>query len=194
MSRSSPASGLAPATSRPSHRSAGWPASRVPPGTRATLAVPSPGPPAPSNHCCSEHPPALEAGCPLTHVKLTRLGSGRISAVAPRHRPGPVQLAGRVAADPQPNRRRQRGRLAHRGRRVRPAARLALHAYRLIVDQPGPRWFGYLTAQRIRRGVHKSVQALEADIRDWIEHWNQTPGPSAGTKPLTRSWTHWQSI
>src|SRR5580700_6013278 len=37
------------------------------------------------------------------------------------------------------------------------------------------RWFGYLTAQRIRRGVHKSVQALEADIRDWIEHWNQNP-------------------
>ena len=37
------------------------------------------------------------------------------------------------------------------------------------------RWFGYLTAQRIRRGVHKSVQALEADIRDWIENWNQNP-------------------
>jgi transposase len=39
------------------------------------------------------------------------------------------------------------------------------------------RWFGYLTAQRIRRGVHKSVQALEADIRDWIENWNQNPRP-----------------
>jgi transposase len=39
------------------------------------------------------------------------------------------------------------------------------------------RWFGYLTAQRIRRGVHKSVQALEADIRDWIERWNQNPRP-----------------
>jgi hypothetical protein len=24
------------------------------------------------------------------------------------------------------------------------------------------RWFGYLTDQKIRRGVHKSVQALEA--------------------------------
>ena len=31
------------------------------------------------------------------------------------------------------------------------------------------RWFGYLTDQMIRRGVHKSVQALEADIRAWIE-------------------------
>ena len=39
------------------------------------------------------------------------------------------------------------------------------------------RWFGYLTAQRIRRGVHKSVQALEADIRDWIQNWNQNPRP-----------------
>jgi DDE superfamily endonuclease len=32
------------------------------------------------------------------------------------------------------------------------------------------RWLGYLTSQMIRRGVHKSVQALEADIRAWIEN------------------------
>jgi len=44
------------------------------------------------------------------------------------------------------------------------------------------RWFGYLTDQKIRRGVHKSVQALEADIRDWIEHWNENPKPFAWTK------------
>ncbi len=44
------------------------------------------------------------------------------------------------------------------------------------------RWFGYLTAQKIRRGVHKSVQALEADIRAWIETWNQNPRPFAWTK------------
>ena len=44
------------------------------------------------------------------------------------------------------------------------------------------RWFGYLTDQKIRRGVHKSVQALEADIRDWIEHWNENPRPFAWTK------------
>ena len=34
-----------------------------------------------------------------------------------------------------------------------------------------------MTDQMIRRGVHKSVQALEADIRDWIENWNQNPRP-----------------
>jgi transposase len=44
------------------------------------------------------------------------------------------------------------------------------------------RWFGYLTSQRIRRGVHKSVQALEADIRDWIEHWNHNPRPFTWAK------------
>ena len=44
------------------------------------------------------------------------------------------------------------------------------------------RWFGYLTAQRIRRGVHKSVHALEADIRDWIQNWNASPRPFAWTK------------
>ena len=44
------------------------------------------------------------------------------------------------------------------------------------------RWFGYLTAQKIRRGVHKSVQALESDISAWIENWNQNPRPFAWTK------------
>jgi transposase len=44
------------------------------------------------------------------------------------------------------------------------------------------RWFGYLTDQMIRRGVHKSVQALEADIRTWIENWNQNPRPFTWTK------------
>jgi transposase len=44
------------------------------------------------------------------------------------------------------------------------------------------RWSGYLTDQKIRRGVHKSVQSLEADIRDWIENWNENPRPFAWTK------------
>ena len=34
----------------------------------------------------------------------------------------------------------------------------------------------------IRRGVHKSARALEADIRAWIEHWNANPRPFAWTK------------
>ena len=39
------------------------------------------------------------------------------------------------------------------------------------------RWFAYLTAQMLQRGVHKSVQALEADVRNWIEQWNGDPRP-----------------
>jgi transposase len=44
------------------------------------------------------------------------------------------------------------------------------------------RWFGYLTGQLIRRGVHKSVQALEADIRTWMQQWNSDPKPFVWTK------------
>jgi transposase len=39
------------------------------------------------------------------------------------------------------------------------------------------RWFGFLTDQLIRRGVHKSVAALEKDIRNWIKEWNRNPKP-----------------
>jgi transposase len=44
------------------------------------------------------------------------------------------------------------------------------------------RWFGYLTDQMLRRGVHKSVQALEADNRTWIDSWNENPKPFIWTK------------
>ena len=39
------------------------------------------------------------------------------------------------------------------------------------------RWFGFLTDQKIRRGAHKNVQVLEADIRSWIKSWNEDPKP-----------------
>jgi transposase len=44
------------------------------------------------------------------------------------------------------------------------------------------RWFGYLTDQLLRRGVHKSVQALEKDVRTWIKLWNNDPKPFVWTK------------
>src|SRR6266545_722634 len=44
------------------------------------------------------------------------------------------------------------------------------------------RWFGFLTDQMIRRGAHKSVQALEADIRSWVATWNDNPRPFVWTK------------
>jgi len=39
------------------------------------------------------------------------------------------------------------------------------------------RWFGFLTDRLLRRGVHKSVQALEKDVREWIKIWNEDPQP-----------------
>jgi transposase len=44
------------------------------------------------------------------------------------------------------------------------------------------RWFAELTNKQIRRGVHKSVQALEKDIRTWIAAWNTDPKPYVWTK------------
>ncbi|MEU9247660.1 IS630 family transposase [Streptomyces sp. NPDC048385] len=44
------------------------------------------------------------------------------------------------------------------------------------------RWFAPLTDKQIRCGVHKNVQALEKDIRNWIAHWNEDPKPFTWTK------------
>ncbi|NGY66536.1 IS630 family transposase [Lentzea sp. NEAU-D13] len=44
------------------------------------------------------------------------------------------------------------------------------------------RWFGFLTDQQITRGAHRSVQALEKDIRAWIADWNTHPRPFIWTK------------
>ena len=44
------------------------------------------------------------------------------------------------------------------------------------------RWFGFLTDQLLRRSVHKSVAALEKDVRAWIENWNQDPKPFGGCR------------
>jgi transposase len=44
------------------------------------------------------------------------------------------------------------------------------------------RWFGLLTDKQLRRSAHRSVQALEKDIRDWITGWNTHPRPFVWTK------------
>ncbi|MFJ6677399.1 IS630 family transposase [Actinosynnema sp. NPDC091369] len=44
------------------------------------------------------------------------------------------------------------------------------------------RWFGLLTDKRLRRAAHKSLRALENDIRDWIKTWNEAPRPFVWTK------------
>jgi transposase len=44
------------------------------------------------------------------------------------------------------------------------------------------RWFAYLTEDLLRRGDHRSVQALEKDIRTWTSAWNHNPQPFIWTK------------
>jgi transposase len=39
------------------------------------------------------------------------------------------------------------------------------------------RWFAYLTEDLLRRSDHRSVQALEKDIREWVKAWNENPKP-----------------
>lgn len=44
------------------------------------------------------------------------------------------------------------------------------------------RFFGYVTADLLQRSDHRSVQALEADIRNWVNTWNENPKPFVWTK------------
>jgi Transposase and inactivated derivatives len=44
------------------------------------------------------------------------------------------------------------------------------------------RFFAEITVKLLRRGVHRSVTALEKDIRDWIEQWNTDPKPYVWTR------------
>jgi len=44
------------------------------------------------------------------------------------------------------------------------------------------RWFSELTTKKLQRGAHRSVTALNKDIRGWIEHWNHDPRPYVWTK------------
>ncbi|NEA20456.1 IS630 family transposase, partial [Streptomyces halstedii] len=44
------------------------------------------------------------------------------------------------------------------------------------------RWFAELTQKKLKRGIHRSVQALERDIRAWVADWNDHPRPFVWTK------------
>ena len=44
------------------------------------------------------------------------------------------------------------------------------------------RWFAELTTKKLRRGAHRSVRALNTDIRAWIKTWNDNPRPFVWTK------------
>jgi transposase len=44
------------------------------------------------------------------------------------------------------------------------------------------RWFAELTTKKLKRGAHRSVRQLNADIRAWIQAWNEDPKPFVWTK------------
>jgi transposase len=44
------------------------------------------------------------------------------------------------------------------------------------------RWFAELTTKKLRRGAHRSVRALNTDIRAWIKTCNENPQPYVWTK------------
>jgi len=44
------------------------------------------------------------------------------------------------------------------------------------------RWFAELTTKLLRRGKHRSVRQLNAEIRQWIDDWNENPRPYVWTK------------
>ena len=44
------------------------------------------------------------------------------------------------------------------------------------------RWFSELTTKLLRRGAHRSVRQLNAEIRQWIDDWNENPRPYVWTK------------
>ena len=48
------------------------------------------------------------------------------------------------------------------------------------------RWFAELTNKKLKRSAHRTVRALNADIRAWIETWNENPRPYVWTKPAER--------
>jgi transposase/transposase-like protein len=45
------------------------------------------------------------------------------------------------------------------------------------------RFFAYVTADLLQRSDHRTVRALENDIRAWVKAWNQNPKPFIWTKP-----------
>jgi hypothetical protein len=71
---------------------------------------------------------------------------------------------------------------AHSLARRAPTLRPALHADQLLVAKPRRALFAELTNKLLRRGAHRSVQALNTDIYAWIETWNDEPRPFVWTK------------
>ena len=56
------------------------------------------------------------------------------------------------------------------------------------------RWFAELTTKKLRRSTHTSVRQLNADIRAWIETWNDNPSPYVWTKTADQILDHHRQL
>ena len=59
----------------------------------------------------------------------------------------------------------------------------------VVLDQPGGAVVRLPRRPDDPPRLHKSVHALEADIRAWVKNWNEDPHRSSGPRPPTRSST-----
>lgn len=39
------------------------------------------------------------------------------------------------------------------------------------------RWFSALTTKKLQRSAHRNVKELAADIKAWVDYWNENPAP-----------------
>ena len=134
---------------------------------------------------------AREGRRPLRRREVPGPGPGPIPAGTADDARGPRATHPRL---PPPRRdqlvRRVQHRRQHRHRHCTAATAPSSSASRASTStspRPAPpgsieRWFGLLTDKLLRRGVHTSVQALEGDIRAWIDTWNTNPRPFTWTK------------
>ncbi|WP_438289547.1 IS701 family transposase [Streptomyces sp. HUAS TT7] len=104
----------------------------------------------------------------------------RIRKSGPSNGPGPQPA--RTWPDGRSERRKSRDACGQSLAGQKPAVRAALRPDRLLLDQPGRAVVRLLAHQMIRRGAHKNIQALEADIRAWVKDWNEDPKPFIWTK------------
>ena len=51
-----------------------------------------------------------------------------------------------------------------------------------LLDDLVERWFSELTTKKLQRSTHRSTRPLNADIRAWIDTWNENPRPYVWVK------------
>jgi hypothetical protein len=178
------------------------PAGDQPPGSRLrwdSREVPDPG--ARSHGADFAHAPRGSRArparlSPLGDLKPVR-GAGPDQRQGHRRpaRPPPRDRVQAVPADPRPRGPRAPGRPPGARQQLHPQdagdpeiaagspqVRLALHGHQLVLAEPRRALVCRTDQQALRRGAHRSVHALNRDIRAGIDTWNDNRRPFVWTK------------